>query len=129
MPLSPTERKARLLELADLIEQESVIKFDMVTYGCGSAGCIAGTAMAKWNPIGFVDFLDNKLFERKGLNILEAAAKELGLTHEEAVELFAPDEVDLYKVTKKAAAEVVRHFANTGEIVWPAELLYHQPEN
>lgn len=134
--------KERLLELADLLESEKVVgHFDMdyffKSYNlsvpththklgaaealnvCGTVACIAGWAVAAFNP------------KLQGFQIdyEQIAADLLGLRYEQADRLFTPsdngDDCDPededrspYAASAKQAAKVVRHLAETGEVDW-----------
>ena len=117
--------KKRILKLADVIEKaphvimgeevppavyytaSKIIGFDMSVYNahgsCGTVGCIAGHAAMIWP-------LTEKTDSRR---IISIAAKALGLSAEEAGELFVPDHLnDFRAVTPAIAAEVLRSVAN-----------------
>lgn len=105
-----------LLELADAIESESVCQFTMQTYfidtPCKTAGCIAGTAIAKFMPISL------QPENRENLDYIGTAAILLGLSPTQAIELFIPSAVPWQRVSPSQAADVIRHLAKTGQVDW-----------
>lgn len=116
--------KEKILQLADAIEQGlKDVKFDMMYFGeknrCGTFGCIAGHAVALFNPETWQSRLEGYII---GRGIFEGARDLLELTHHEATELFLPDDfyrLDLGKITKEIAVKTLRDFAETGKIEWP----------
>ena len=92
-------------EAAGLFGKSHVLPKD-----CGSVACIAGTAVAWYNP----DYLNNYC---EGY-----AAQALGLTEKEAVMLFSP--LDYYyddglpDFSPKSVAKVIRNLIKTGKIDW-----------
>ena len=115
--------KKRLLKLADTIEKaphvvmdeaapevyytdNNIIGFDMSVYSahglCGTVGCIAGYAAMLWPP---TKKSDSKF-------IIGIAAKALGLSEDEAEELFVPYNLQRYRdITPLMAAQVLRLIA------------------
>lgn len=93
-----------LLDLADDIEKSD--KFDMRQW----CDCIAGHAVRKYGEPHYT-------YDTKA-----AAARILGLTDDQAGELFQPRETDwmghavVRELTREQAAKGVRHFALTGEV-------------
>jgi len=110
--------KARILELADIIENDSLrhMKFDMNIYladddlGCGSVGCIAGYAVAKWGD----PETDKATWSE--------AEELLDLTPDEHGQLFEAPRIHYDLVTPQIAASVMREFVETGVVSWPKEL-------
>src|SRR5262245_18012226 len=97
----------RLLELADEIER-TPRHFDMGNW----CDCIAGHAVRL--------FSDNSI---SFLNTREAAKTVLGLTENEATDLFQPrdpnsDHPAVWCVTRFQASAAVRRFALTGEVLF-----------
>lgn len=125
--------KERILDLADIIEKAKInVKFSMGDWvedhgglNCQTAACIAGYAVcaahgedrakqAVFRPEGRL-----KLFPgHRGIQ--DEAARILGLTEEQSDQLFVMDGWDhpMEKVTKKQAAKVLRHLAETGKVDW-----------
>jgi hypothetical protein len=85
------------------------LEFDMKNW-CGTACCIAG-----W--INFLITDDENA--RKGEHDLISAERKLGLTRNEALELFSPALTIPYsEVTPQQAAEVLLRLADTGSVDW-----------
>lgn len=108
----------RLMLLADSLGK--VADFDMVAClergDCGTRACIAGHAV----------LLSGKPIPDYDSQVMEDAQDWLGLTDAERTKLFVPwAATSAYKgyrrylISAEQAAEVVRNFASTGEIVWP----------
>lgn len=118
--------KQRILELADVIEkapyaerpqyrrsnEPTLTHFNMSTFHCGSAGCIAGWTIAHWQPEA-LNYLDTEAIVRR-------AAAELDLSPSQAEDLFCSDRTpaELTDIRPAEAARVLRHFVETGEIEW-----------
>jgi hypothetical protein len=130
--------KKRLLKLAEVLESDEAAKhFDMESFyddgagnlpnvrvgefihRCGSVACIAGWAVATFDP---------KRTTRD--DTLGLATALLGLNSQQAHRLFVPGEErgcdefsdrtrrSVYDATAAEAAKVVRHLAETGEVDW-----------
>ena len=85
------------------------LKFDMKNW-CGTACCIAG-----WTNVLITD--DENA--RKDEHDLFAAERKLGLTRNQALELFSPALTIPYSnVTPQQAAEVLLRLADTGSVDW-----------
>jgi hypothetical protein len=85
------------------------LEFDMKNW-CGTACCIAG-----WTNFLITD--DENA--RKGEHDLFSAERKLGLTRNEALELFSPALTIPYsEVTPQQAAEVLLRLADTGSVDW-----------
>ena len=78
-------------------------KFDMGTYasGCKTAGCIAGLAVAIFDPI--------RWGKRSTSGIKESAEFFLGLEYKESDNLFEPCNVEPTSVSPKRAANAIQH--------------------
>lgn len=97
------------------------LTFNMETFAspqadCGTACCIAG-ATAQFNGLKTEgDNAADQCFEIGDM---------IGLTREQSNQLFfASDDRNYYleDIPVEIAAETLRHFLKTGEIVWPEEL-------
>lgn len=149
--------KERLELLAQQIEREDARQFNMRYYvpeiarwlrgsssagACNSACCIAGHALARWEP---EEFTDAQAVLRKqgslGMEVITvvrrihaAAAELLGLDEELADVLFAPEEAfeSLSAITPAEAAQALRAVASgkrTMKDVWGhAEGFYEEEE-
>jgi hypothetical protein len=85
------------------------LEFDMTNW-CGTACCIAG-----WTNFLITD--DENA--RKDEHDLFSAERKLGLTRNEALELFSPALTIPYSaVTPQQAAEVLLRLADTGSVDW-----------
>jgi hypothetical protein len=85
------------------------LKFDMKNW-CGTACCIAG-----WTNVLITDDENAP----KGEHDLFAAERKLGLTRNEALELFSPALTIPYsEVTPQQAAAVLLHLVDTGSVDW-----------
>ncbi|HEY8006592.1 MAG TPA: hypothetical protein VIE66_07320 [Methylocella sp.] len=85
------------------------LEFDMTNW-CGTACCIAG-----WTNFLITD--DENA--RKDEHDLFSAERKLGLTRNEALELFSPAlTVPYSEVTPQQAAEVLLRLADTGAVDW-----------
>lgn len=84
---------------------------------CGTAGCIAGTIAYRQNPELFNKALRGTT---NTMAVMDFAANYLGLTLEQANQLFLADGwfVTLAKVTPAQAAAVLRNLAETGKVDW-----------
>lgn len=82
--------------------------FSIVKHDCGTAACIAGWALT--------------LFKPEVTNIGSSAQTVLGLTNEQAYELFEPegysDEDANERFTAQAAVAALDHLLDTGEVRW-----------
>lgn len=106
---------ARILELADVIEKvphvalgdahqgpEPVTDFNMSTFHCGTAGCIAGWAAHLYG---------------NGRGVL-TAEKFLGISSDDGDELFIPAGLVLEDITPAQAATTLRKLVATGKVDW-----------
>jgi hypothetical protein len=75
---------------------------------CGTIACIAGFAAAMAHPKARL----------RGSEVHPIARNFLGLTIEEAEQLFVPEGIIYSKVTRFVAADTLEHLGNTGEIQW-----------
>lgn len=117
--------KKRILKLADHIESlphvadyssgETGFNMEIFNFNCGTPACICGWAVELWAR---KDLRENPSDID---NMLETGQELLGLTEKEAKNLFVPD-TDHRKTTPVIAAQVLRDFAEGGEIDWPIEL-------
>lgn len=127
--------KKRLLKLADIIEnnkpvvwKDRPVKFSMGDWAtpkdCGTAACIAGHAAilsgSEFNAHTWQ-------WTQRSNSTLNVAKDWLGMDMQHALELFLPTEYSNYRgllenVTRRRAATVLRHFAETGEIKWNMKL-------
>lgn len=96
--------------------------FDMATFqekrSCGTACCIAG-AVAQFNKLITTSEEDDAISQ-----CFEIGEK-IGLTFDQSQKLFFPScfhGYDLEDIPIRVAADTLRHFMATGEIVWPEEL-------
>ena len=100
----PDIHTKRLLELADRIERLSIGEFDMSNW----CKCIAGHC--------------SKMYPNGRDNERDAARELLGITHEQADQLFSPpdhrDKREVMAYTRAQAARALRHLAVTGEVSW-----------
>ena len=113
-----TVTELRCLELSRIIREGLPgIRFDMSDFRdyCGTAACIAGLARVAydktiWRP-------------GNGFKIFGSARSLLGLSHEQATDLFMPWEregPEAPDITPAMAAGVLGNFALTGKVEWPA---------
>lgn len=109
--------KEKVLELADIIEQgHEGMRFDMEHFwdydGCGTAACIAGWAVFA--------FHDRQAGEIDPVDIPYIASEVLELNNQERDLLFCggTGAYPLDTIKKEHAVEVLRRFAETGEIAW-----------
>ena len=116
MTKSFTVEQLRCLELARIIREGlEGVRFDMtLVHGdCGTAGCIAGYAIAKYRP----DICAGT-FPHSG-----HAREILGLTIEQAERLFFPGlssgEIYCSDITSAMAAATLENYALTGKVEWP----------
>ena len=100
-------RKA-INELANFIEQHKELRFDMESCSvatCGTAGCIAGFAVALWPELNC-----------HGGWRHDEVSEKLGLNCSHADELFYPLSLDY--ITRKGAVRTLRRLARTGDITF-----------
>lgn len=112
--------KERILQLADIVERqkhdpESGEGFNMalVLWPCGTPACICGWALHEFNPAAL-----NSMGCYSTDYLFEQGAKTLEITESQANDLFCPDKGVWRYIEPQHAAETLRHFAETGEIVW-----------
>ena len=115
----------RLNELADIIVmlpharpepiygEQPPAAFNMGMWHCGAVACIGGWAEALYLP------------DYHGAEPTWEAGKALGLSEDEADQLFYPEEQSGWRaphtyddITPMMAAAVIRHLADTGIIDW-----------
>jgi len=149
----------RILELADMLDAhaEAVAKmesprlemgFNMTTWGdkgydvyghtCGTAACIAGWAAAAFGYTGRAKIFNPLRAEGLGLyahdgqgGVLEIMGRVLGLTGDQAGQLFTPNDYwdegeddaalacpAFASITPSEAAVTLRKLAETGEVDW-----------
>lgn len=86
-------------------------EFDFKGHYCGTVMCIAGA-------VAYFDYPER---DYRLEDCSRIAARILGLTKNEARELFYADGSDLLleEITPKMAADTIRKFIATGEIRWP----------
>lgn len=119
--------KEALLTVADVIENQSLnsVKFDMCYFNsdaaasvrepdCGTTACIAGYALAYYDP---------KFYKRVGLGETTGhsrAQELLGLSEAESDDLFYAfgANQDLADITAERAVAVLRSAVETGRIDW-----------
>lgn len=115
--------------------------FDMGTFQlnrCGSPGCIAGHAVVQFKKevSEITEFSNETGIPEEYIETSKKARLILDLTYRQAVNLFLPTtdsicvgvDISLYDpyfrtnvydlVTPKVAAETLRNFVKTGEVVW-----------
>ena len=106
-----TVTELRCLELSRIIREGLPgVKFDMEVFWaeCGTAACIAGYAVAKY---------DHNLWKSGDDKEIECRAKNLlGLSLGQSLELFWGH----YDVTPAMAAATLENYAMTGKVEWPA---------
>lgn len=95
------------------LTQEDAIRFERsydLPKDCGSVACIAGTAVAWYNPYYLTNYCEG------------FAADVLGLSEEEGDMLFYPwDHYDgdgQPDLSPKSVAKVIRNLIKTGEVDW-----------
>ncbi len=103
-----------------ILEGIDGVEFCMSTYRrvCGSAGCIAGYAVARYRPGRWF----GRNIDGDGVAIL--ARKLLGLPEDLHNDLFCPwfnnpYGPDALDITPEMAASVLKNFALTGRVEWP----------
>ena len=116
--------KKRLMEIADIIKNQSLVamSFNMSSWRlereCDTMACIAGWTCVKYAP---------KRYRQVPMDDVMRLARDcLNLTKEQARDLFVPKfpGLDRYsfkyyrRITPKQAADTIRKFVETGEIVW-----------
>lgn len=118
MTKSFTVEQLRCLELARIIREGlEGVEFDMGTYRnwCGTAGCIAGYAVAKYEPAiwGKANAGDP--------HIPAVAKKLLGLDSTAKRTLFRETEgrATLDNINPAMAAATLENYAMTGKVEWP----------
>lgn len=85
-------------------------------FDCGTACCIAGSAVLKF---GTADECSKLYNGRLSPNWIPNAAKEvLGLDAVQATRLFVPSFLDLGKIDAAWAARTIRHLIDTGKVDW-----------
>ena len=86
--------------------------FTQIKHDCGTAGCIAGWTLSMWPPRA-------KSFEGTYQQVFDLAQKRLGLTDDQAVELFTPDGYQIPGVfTRDRAIGAIDSLLETGEVQW-----------
>lgn len=123
-------KKDRILEIADIIEQNEPevtdVGFDMDlwvaknspdhnNHTCGTTMCIAGWSLARYGTSGRATKMDLRRVHAFDGNWYDVGASILGLSFNDADELFNPLEAHVDPVW---AAETLRHLAETGEVDW-----------
>ena len=100
--------------MAEAIREESCISFNMALYSnwCGTAGCIAGTAIALLAPAKWEEM---QRF-RYTVNESRIGGALLGCSTAQGDELFAPP--GYRDKTKEQAADTLERFARTGKVQW-----------
>lgn len=130
-PDAETAGKQNLRALRDLIAKLPAKRFDMseivrnahgeelndarvLNHTCGTAGCIAGWAVAHRRALG----------HRKPYNLPNwfEAKDWLSLSDEQASELFQPEGYWVFgEYTQTAAVATLDHLIETGEVRWPTK--------
>lgn len=114
------------------ISKDGEITFDLSVgvqkTECGTACCIAG-AVCQFNQPFEVDHLDawdndEILFYGEG-SVLERATSLLGISEEDANQLFTPEDVCWDEVTADEAAKVIRNYLATGVVDYDKVLSEH----
>lgn len=78
--------------------------------GCGSVCCIAG-AISQFHNMGY----DGE----SAISDCIAVGEKIGMSKEDAYSLFIPEfDFNLDNITPKEAAETIRRWIDTGEVVW-----------
>ena len=107
-----TVEQLRCFELSTIIREGlEGVRFDMLSWTnkCGTAGCMAGYAIAKYRP----DLWGKEWVSRQ-------AAELLGIEGD-GYKLFCPWEYGGPRgdhITPAMAANTLERFARTGEVVW-----------
>lgn len=87
--------------------------------GCGAVCCIAGAICQFNEPFQLSDLYDESEADWRGSEgVMARASRLLGITGGTADELFRPSE-DNDQITPAVAAKTLRHFLDTGNVVWP----------
>ena len=109
--------RKRLIELRDVLRSrrypEGYDRFNMEEYKsqCGTAGCIAGLAVAMFSPKTWSDVVS-------GFDVEEKAQNLLRLNEKITEKLFFPGDINLYVVTPEMAADAIDSLLETGTPVF-----------
>ena len=103
--------KERIIHLAGVIKTSHIYYQARFTHPWGTPACVAGHAVAEFDPAAFADE-DTDLWDR--------AAALLDLTPEQADALFGDEDDEGLSISPTAgcAAETLRGLVNTGEVCW-----------
>ena len=85
--------------------------------GCGAVCCIAGAICQFNDPFSLSDE-ESEVDWRGSEGVMARAMGMLGVSYEIADKLFRPSE-DNDHITPAVAAKTLRHFLDTGDVVWP----------
>lgn len=85
--------------------------------GCGAVCCIAGAICQFNDPFSLWDE-ESEVDWRGPEGVMDRAMDMLGVSYELADKLFRPGE-DNDHITPAVAAKTLRHFLDTGDVVWP----------
>lgn len=117
--------KERVLALADAIEKAELpegVGFNMKAFvddSCGTTCCIAGLAVL-FSGKSLEELLVLENNSASGLQ--DIASEYLGLTQDEALELYYPSAFSWRYIQPSQAVRTLRNLAATGAVVWgPAE--------
>ena len=87
--------------------------------GCGAVCCIAGAICQFNDPFQLSDLYDESEADWRGSEgVMARAMGMLGISYELADKLFRPSEHNGH-ITPAVAAATLRHFLDTGDVVWP----------
>ena len=117
-PEDAAMNRERILHLADVIEASDSYDQDHYTHPCHTPACIAGHAVAEFDPVRFAEMSAQNDFYGSD----DHAADLLGLDHLQKRRLFALHGFlnggTGFKPLAKDAAQTLRNLANTGEVYW-----------
>lgn len=110
------ELEAFYAQSVPAVAPEVPITFNMAEWGmrteCGTVACLAGSIMAMKNPVAFLRYIDGENVTRPW----NFAAELLGLDDDQEDDMFLPTRCS--HRTLPDALQMLRHYAQTGEIVW-----------
>lgn len=94
---------------------------------CRTPACICGHLLFRFHLGSFKAAVRNEFMSDPPMvSWPERGARVLGITTQQAYELFVPDNVALEEVTKDEAVAVLRRLYETGKIDWEAVLPKHK---
>lgn len=121
--------KLAIENLIEVLQSDRRTRFDMRTWSCGSAACIAGHAVIYLNKDGTKKSAFRRWWERKkwwkseySIAIEMSAKTILGLDYKKTRELFTPTagqlRLEYEEITSDHAILVLRHILATGKVDW-----------